>query len=102
MAESAAIEAAVRAGIDLGLVDDNLRLTHEQRWICGCNRDRRATHPRRKCERKDHERNELEFSIHWNSPGNGAQRAAGGYRFDRVDPAAKPVTGSVARVRSRS
>ena len=33
MAQSAAIEAAVRAGIDLGLVDDNLRLTHEQRAL---------------------------------------------------------------------
>ena len=33
MAESAAIEAAVRAGIDLGLVDDNLRLTPEQRVL---------------------------------------------------------------------
>jgi hypothetical protein len=32
MAESAAIEAA-RAGIDLGLIDDNLRLTHEQRAL---------------------------------------------------------------------
>ncbi|HJT99157.1 MAG TPA: hypothetical protein VJ696_12650 [Rhodanobacteraceae bacterium] len=33
MAESDAIEAARRAGIDLGLVDDNLRLTHEQRAL---------------------------------------------------------------------
>ena len=33
MAESAAIEAAMQAGIDLGLVDDNLRLTHEQRAL---------------------------------------------------------------------
>jgi len=30
MAESAAIEAAAHAVIDLGLVDDNLRLTYEQ------------------------------------------------------------------------
>jgi hypothetical protein len=33
MAESAAIEAAKRAGIDLRLVDDNLRLTPEQRAL---------------------------------------------------------------------
>jgi hypothetical protein len=33
MVESAAIEAAAHAGIDLGLVDDNLRLTHEQRAL---------------------------------------------------------------------
>jgi hypothetical protein len=33
MAESATIEAAVRAGIDLGLVDDNLRLSYEQRAL---------------------------------------------------------------------
>ena len=33
MAESAAIEAAKRAGIDLGLIDDNLRLTYEQRAL---------------------------------------------------------------------
>jgi len=33
MAESDAIEVAARAGIDLRLVDDNLRLTHEQRAL---------------------------------------------------------------------
>ena len=33
MAEPSAIEAAARAGIDLGLVDDNLRLTFEQRAL---------------------------------------------------------------------
>ncbi|HEX5122677.1 MAG TPA: hypothetical protein VFV97_05465 [Rhodanobacteraceae bacterium] len=33
MAASEVIEAAVRAGIDLGLVDDNLRLTPEQRAL---------------------------------------------------------------------
>jgi hypothetical protein len=33
MVESAAIEAAAHAGIDLGLVDDNLRLTYEQRAL---------------------------------------------------------------------
>jgi len=33
MARSAAIEAALQAGLDLGLVDDNLRLTHEQRAL---------------------------------------------------------------------
>ena len=27
------IEAAERAGIDLGLIDDNLRLSHEQRAL---------------------------------------------------------------------
>jgi hypothetical protein len=31
--ESSAIEVAARAGIDLGLVDDNLRLTPEQRVL---------------------------------------------------------------------
>ena len=33
MGESTAIEAAARAGIDLGLIDDNLRLTPEQRAL---------------------------------------------------------------------
>jgi len=33
MAESAAIEAAAHAGIDLGLIDDNLHLTYEQRAL---------------------------------------------------------------------
>jgi hypothetical protein len=33
MAEPTAIEAATRAGIDLGLIDDNLRLTPEQRAL---------------------------------------------------------------------
>lgn len=33
MVESTDIEAAVRAGIDLGLIDDNLRLTPEQRAL---------------------------------------------------------------------
>lgn len=28
-----AIESAERAGIDLGLIDDNLRLSHEQRAL---------------------------------------------------------------------
>jgi len=30
---SSAIEAAERVGIDLGLIDDNLRLSHEQRAL---------------------------------------------------------------------
>ena len=33
MADSSALEAAERAGIDLGLIDDNLRLTPEQRAL---------------------------------------------------------------------
>ena len=33
MAKSEAMEIAARAGIDLGLIDDNLRLTHEQRAL---------------------------------------------------------------------
>jgi hypothetical protein len=33
MVESAAIEAAAHAGIDRGLVDDNLCLTYEQRAL---------------------------------------------------------------------